>query len=149
MEVLNLCEDMFGSVPSKTSIKGFFKDKAAEIGNPIEAFHKMCYWLGGRGYNQYLDYGLFTLKFIKICRMGQFSFSIENWKPFREVISSLLDDDRHDMYQNVPIHIKNIGKQLNDEKQMHFYEVLLTALIECVNVSGTEDQAYKITIKEE
>ena len=48
----------------------------------------------------------------------------------------------------MPSYIEKIGKQLNDEQKIHFYDLLVNALIECINVNGTEDQAYRITIKE-
>lgn len=149
MNIFRLCEDMFESMPNKINIKEFFKEKAAEMGDSRKAFYTMIDWIGGRSYNQFLDYGLFALKFIQICREKEFYWDIKEWEPVREAVSYLLFDDRHDVGGNAGSRIGKVGGQLNDEKQVHFYDLLTTALIECINVNGTEDQAYKFTIKEE
>lgn len=70
MKILQLCEDIFDELPGNTDIKSFFhhmrikeNSKKNNDDNTDRGFFRFCScYLGGREYNEFLDFSLFAIK---------------------------------------------------------------------------------------
>jgi len=151
MKVLQLLNAIFKDAQVQLSVKEEFQHQREIRGDDRAFFEMVIQYLGGRGYNEYLDYSLFAVKLAKI-----FSDSSVNsvpgangLSPQDEAVISLLYDDRHDLWQNLPYSLASIANDMEDpEEQKQFYTNVVSAMIECINVSGTGNVAHKFHIKE-
>lgn len=110
-------------------------------------FYWIIQYLGGRSYNCYLDYSLFAIKINTI--MDQF----HTWKEgqnesMKEAVEDLLWDDRHDCWQNLPYSLERFVEPMEKEKQEIFWDLIVEAMIQCINVEGTGDVSPKFYVKE-
>jgi hypothetical protein len=149
MRILQLCKDLFDETPGDKSIKEFFEQMRKKK-DDNRAFFRCCsQLLGGRGYNEFLDYSLFAIKLNKIsndmplsCRAPQ--------KGILKAISNLLHDDRHDMYQNIPYELDEYAQGLIVSDNLNkFWEAVVDAMIDCINVNGTGDISTNFVITED
>ena len=157
MKLLQMCKDMFNEYPNQISIKEFFRqqrkkenEKINEDDNTDKGFFILCCnYLGGRGYNEFLDYSLFAIKLNYIFGKYRFDKGADfNWKDVKEAIIDLLMDDRHDMYQNIPCGIEEMLKDSSKEIQSKVYSDIVDSLIDCVNTEGTGNISHTFNIKE-
>jgi hypothetical protein len=127
MKVLQLMEDCFEQLPKTSNLALFLFQRAKVLGYE-NFFNLFIQYVGGRGYNQFLDYGLFALKLNNI-----FGKEIIDGKFIApEMTFSLLHDDRHDLYQNLPYGIQKC-------KIENKWKLATIALIESFNENGTGD----------
>ena len=150
MRLLQMLSDIFGKVELKESVKAMFQEKRAEVKDDKVFFNRVIQYLGGRGYNEFLDYGLFALKLKEL--FGPIWWKVsdkDSGHPCKEALDRLLLDDRHDLWQNLPYYLEEIeGAYKTEEDKAAFYKKVVDALIECINVHGTGDRAYTFVIKE-
>jgi hypothetical protein len=112
-------------------------------------FMLCCNYLGGRGYNEFLDYSLFAIKLNQIFNDTNL-YSSGYGDRMREAISNLLHDDRHDMYQNIPCELDDYVKGFKKPEYVaKFWASVVDAMIDCINVAGTEDVSVNFTIRED
>jgi len=159
MQILELCYDLFGQTPDKINVKEFFqimRQTKYEKYNDTESipdgvfFCHCAGYLGGRGYNNFLDYSLLAIKLNAIFK--KYNRGAENlpWKKINEAVICLLTDDRHDMYQNIPYFLGDIVKEITTlDKKKAFWADVATSLIECINVNGTYDVSVNFSILED
>lgn len=149
MKVLQLCTDLFDKAPTGSSINKFFQRMREEHkGGDKSFFHKCIQYLGGRGYNEFLDYSLFAIKLNVI--FNKYYLDSDQWRPMREAITNLLFDDRHDYWQNGPSELTEFAEGFgdNDDIKDSFWELVVDSMLECINVEGTEDVSVKFVIIE-
>jgi len=157
MKILRLCKDMFNMMPSTDetgapSIKALFIDRWQDLVKNQGRTHRdvfsfYCQFLGGRGYNEFLDYSLFAIKLNHLYNKHSTPSVDNKWRRMEEAITNLLADDRHDMYQNVPYELEDVAETFDDPEK--FYEDVLWAMIACINTEGTGDIAHRFVIEEE
>lgn len=158
MKVLEMCRDMFDKTPRGNSVKEFFRLQRELENAEIEEgedntdrgfFVLCCNYLGGRGYNEFLDYSLLAIKFNQIYNDTSLYCSGYGSR-MREAISNLLHDDRHDMYQNIPYELDDYVKGFKKPEDVaKFWASVVDAMIDCINVAGTEDVSVNFTIRED
>ena len=123
------------------------KIETAKPDRDDRGFFRFCsQWLGGRGYNEFLDYSLFAIKLNHIYHEHDHPGIDNEWERMEEAITNLLADDRHDMYQNIPYELDDVAATLKDPAK--FWSDVVDAMIECINVHGTGDVAHKFIIEE-
>lgn len=151
MKLLQLFADAGWEFPKSPRIKEYFYNKLKREGE--DEFLKVLYWLGSRGYNELLDYSLFAIKISNHLSRQRYSF--DQYFEFDKVvidnlIPELLFGDRHDLSQNAPYYFNDIIKSLeNEDDKKKFKEFLCNAIIECINVNGTGDTIFKMSVKED
>lgn len=152
MRILDMLSDIFDKLPRpRQSVKGFIREQRADLRTDVEFFNSIISYLGGRGYNEFLDYSLLAIKLNAI--YNKHCFLVEGtWDKMQEAISKLLTDDRHDLWQNLPYHLGDISeaiqKKNGSEKAAAFWSDVVDALIDCINVNGTGDISVNLTIEE-
>jgi hypothetical protein len=139
MKVLEFFNNCFGAMPRTPNLKHELELQLKELG-PEKFFSLVIMYLGGRGYNEFLDYSLF---FLKLRKIFEDCSDIEEKETELFLISDqlchrLLWDDRHDLYQNLPY--------ILEELPYNRYDKVCVALIESFNPKGTGDIIYKHSI---
>ena len=151
MKVLQLLNALFKDVRGRLDVKEEFQRQREKRGDDKAFFEMVIQYLGGRGYNGYLDYSLFAIKLAKICSDSSVNSApgANGLEPSYEVVISLLYGDRHDLWQNLPYSLASIADDMEGpEEQKQFYTNVVAAMIECINVAGTGDVVHKFHIKE-
>jgi hypothetical protein len=151
MRLLELLNSLFGEVQIQTSVRGIIQEERAKTADDKEFFLLLIQYIGGRGYNNFLDYGLYALKLKELLDPLWFCAAENTSKepPARHAIDSLMYDDRHDLWQNLPYSIQEIESCLpTEEEKKLFMGNVLDALIECINVRGTGDTMFTSIVKE-
>lgn len=155
MRILQLAKDIFDQPFDGTSVKVFFqkrrKDWDMQKPNGDQAFFNfIIYYLGGRGYNEFLDYSLFAIKLKAI--HAKYCYWVDGtFGEIKDAIEHLLFDDRHDLYQNLPYNLERIAELSKDNKhysEEKFWSEIVDAVISCINVNGTEDISVTFNIPE-
>jgi len=140
-----LIPTMFGYASDLTRTIGDACRRYLTQHNPDHCFYWFLGFLGGRGYNQFLDYGLLLLKVSQYFKgiMWNGDFLEEYTKTIADLYHFLMFDDRHDLWQNLPYALDKMipGFSVNDEdsRDMGVYLKLCEMLIECINEDGTGD----------
>ena len=156
MKVVELLKDLFFFSEDvkivESSIKKTFEHHRNLYNDDKRFFNAVIHYLGGRGYNEFLDYSLFATKLNVIFEKHWYDIPeniMDKYErieehPCSEAVTGLLFDDRHDLYQNLPYQLDDIEK--GQENKEEFWKKVTNALIECINVNGTEDVscAWKI-----
>ena len=151
MLILQLCKDMFDEMPNVPDIHKFFHTKREEYNDDRKFFLSVIQFLGGRSYNNFMDYSLLAIKLTYI-HNKYIPRSYHTWEHMKDGIEYLLGDDRHDLWQNLPYILDDvikgtkeiIGPQFSDEQINKFWEAVVTAIIECINTDGTGDKSVQI-----
>lgn len=150
MKILRMCKDIFDQTLNGTSIKEFFQEMRKAESNSDREFFMLCIgYLGGRGYNEFLDYSLFAIKLNVI--FNKYHLYTNVWSRMREAITNLLFDDRHDYFQNGACELDDFAKGFkgeHEDKAEEFWSLVVDGMIECINVNGTGDVSVNFTIPE-
>lgn len=156
MKILRLVKDLFGDVAFEagiTDIKNIFQKQREKYDDDGRFFNCIIQYLGGRGYNDFLDYSLFAIKMHLILAPYWWrNFGEENYpgdeNPCTDIVTDLLFDDRHDLWQNMPYCLDDIHKALTNEESVDMWKRIVDAIIECINVKGTGDVSVNFVVKE-
>ena len=137
MKLLKLFKDCFEVLPDDADLQAWLRAKSKKMGSE-DFFNRFIQFVGQRGYNEFLDYGLFALKLNAIFgnEVVEDKF-IQDGYLAKSMTDSLLHDDRHDLYQNLPYDIQR--SQLENK-----WDLVVAALIESFNENGTGDVAFGI-----
>lgn len=157
MKLLQLYKDMFGDGKVLSKFRDAIKEKRSLQNDDRKFANFLINWIGGRSYNGFLDYSLLAIKMNRL-----FSNEMRHAIPsicwfgkdgdigdIKDLIGDLLWDDRHDLYQNMPYILDRIYKEMKDGPgKSHFWTLITDAIIDCINVHGTGDVAFKFHIPE-
>lgn len=138
MLLLQAFKDMWDELPNDPNIKKYLASKNKELGSR-KFCSTMLYWFGNRSYNKFLDYSLLAIKFANwyTHRVKTKNDTDDAYIICRDIVTHLLWDDRHDMWQNIPYLIDKLDVDIS------FYNLLAQWIIECFNVYGTGDLSVK------
>lgn len=154
MKVLDMLSDVFDKLPRpRQSIKGFINEQRKDnTGTDAEFFYLMIQYLGGRSYNRFLDYSLLAIKLNDIHDKHCFLVPGTS-EDIDQAVTKLLNDDRHDLWQNLPYYLEDITKAVEEkhgaDKVKAFWFDVVGAVVDCINVRGTGDVSVNFTIEEE
>ena len=154
MKLLELCKHMFGDMEMSPRFRDMVINKRIEYNNDLGFSHHLLGWLGGRSYNNFLDYSLLA---IKLNYMFGHMKSVPNVLWFgkdedmgliKELINHLLYDDRHDLWQNMPYILGEIYIKIKEGPEKdNFWKHIVNAIIDC-NVNGTGDVSASYIVEE-
>lgn len=153
MKILDMLSDVFDELPgAHKGVKEFINEQKEDYeGTTRDFFHLIIQYLGGRSYNEFLDYSLLAIKLNAIHDKHCFLVSGTS-EDVDKAITKLLTDDRHDLWQNLPYYMDDVAKAVEKkkgaEKANNFWIAVVDAVIDCVNVNGTGDVSVNFTIKE-
>lgn len=141
MNNLRMLRDMFGDVPIPSSIKQACLDHTRGTGYKEKAGF-LLYWFGCRSHNQYLNYGYLLLKLVKHLRTIRPHIEFYNYpKPHDSLVVRLayylLLDDRHDLWQNLPLCLESVISSLPFTDRDGHWEAIYHIVIDCINERGT------------
>jgi len=113
--------------------KEHFRAWRKKRGDDKEFFLTVIQYLGGRGYNVFLDYSLLAIKLHPILQEYDMRIqSEESENSVMRAMQSLMGGDRHDLWQNLPYYL---GSGMTKKE----WEQVVDVFIQCINVHGTED----------
>ena len=153
MKILNMLSDIFDELPKPgQGVKEFINEQRMDSEKTNCAFfHLVIQYLGGRSYNEFLDYSLLAIKLNAI--YNKYCYGLGAWDDMQKAILKLLTDDRHDLWQNLPYYLNDVSKALDKEKGSEeadtFWLDIIMATIDCINVNGTGDISVNFIVKEE
>lgn len=157
MKILQLCKDMFGGIKIVSKFHHMIANKRLEYKENDQQFcNYLISWLGGRSYNNYLDYSLLAIKMNYMFEHMK-GINEDSWfgtkgndvGDIKELINDLLYDDRHDLYQNMPYILERIYKDMEKGPDKdNFWTNIVNRIIECINVHGTKDASVHFSIEE-
>lgn len=138
MKILQLFKDCFNKLPDTPDIYLFLLNEAEE--DYKKFFNHFIQYVGGKSYNEFLDYSLLIVKLIKICnKYSNEIYKIKNNDIYKFILNRLIDD-RHDLWQNL-LYILDDLKSIKDiDKEFAI------ALIESFNSKGTGDIIFNINL---
>lgn len=148
MKMLALLKDLFGNFEFKVSVKDIFEAERTKKGNDQKFFEFIIQYLGGREYNKFLDYSLLAIK-MKVLLQPYWWKGFGQDNPCRNIITDLLFNDRHDLWQNMPYYLNDIHKALDEEEAFALWKNTVDAVISCINVQGTGDVSINFEIQEQ
>ncbi len=101
-QLMKLLHSCFGGFPNKYYIKEWIKEKRVERNDDCSFFRTTIQHFGGRGHNEFLDYGLMALKFVHF---------FEGEQKLVDASKFLLFFDRHDLWQNLPYIVEEFNRK--------------------------------------
>ncbi|MCK4528835.1 hypothetical protein KAW18_15815 [candidate division WOR-3 bacterium] len=155
MELLQLCNEMFKDTKILPKFRDMIADKKIICDNDQKFSHYLISYLGSRSYNKFLDYSLLATK-LNYIFSNMKGISAESWYgtegdegTIKELIGDLLYDDRHDLWQNMPYYLEDIYKNMEKgPDKENFWKYIVNAIIDCINVHGTNDVSASFIVEE-
>lgn len=148
MKVLEMVNSIFPNAVIKGSIKGVFMNERKIMEDDERFFNMIIQYLGGRGYNNFLDYSLLTIKMRHILDPVWWNVEKDGENVCRALVMLILLDDRHDLWQNMPYYMDDICKAAGPEMATLLRSQTLDAVIDCISVDGVGDVSMNFTVEE-
>jgi len=156
MQFLRLCQDLFYDyeIPLGRNFRSMLKKLRKLFNNDCKFAKCLFSVICGRGYNEFMDYSLMAIKFNAMFQDIDVDDSAWYGKEgdtgdIKKLITNLLWDDRHDLWQNAPYQLDRIYIDVKNAKDKEaFWLRVADIMVDCINVHGTEDVSVSFIIKE-